>query len=476
MYLKSFIVVSLFFSLNFHLSAQQITLKINLRGVAESKISILPLIGTNAFKSITEKEGIRNGTSCILSVPGSELPGEFAVRFDFKEKGGTTPNSVEKRIIISNQNIELWVNPPFCNNSDSTRFQKDEKENALFGQFSLESGKQKAQLNLLQNFLMGYDDPRSKLYQQGLKEYEYRRGLYNQWLLTQATLHNTIFVSHTFRFQYVPELTFTGSEADKIQSVLTHYFDGIDFKDSLLLKTANLKEWMDGYVNIYGTMSKTEALRDSLFTLAGKNAIEKACTGHPKLYGWMVDYFYAGYEAFGIRKGMAMLQQYIDDPKCLTTKKQQIIKRLDSMTRLGVGTLAPDFSMNGLDGSIFNFHAYQGKAKYKLLLFWSADCEHCQQLISELKAWYKEVGNREKLNVVAVSVDDTETEVPKWEKAVNDLPGWIHLRAKGGIRSTIANQYAILSTPVMFFVDSGSNTIKATPENFQQLTKYLENQ
>jgi len=476
MYLKYFLVILISMCFNFHLRAQKITLKINLRGVAESNITLLPLVGANAFKSIVAKEGVRNGTTTSFSVPHSELPGEFVLHFETKEKELSTPSSSERRLFISGQNLELWVNPPFCNNNDSTWFQKGEKENTAYNQFALECGKEKAQISRLQNFIMNNRNSSSTLYQQGLKEYEKRLSQYNRWILAQATLHSDLFVSHTFRFQYLPMLALERNEAGKVQSVLDHYFDGIDFKDPLLLKTANLKEWMDGYVNIYGNMSKTEALRDSLFTLAGKNSIEQARAGNPKIYGWMVDYFYAGYEAFGIRKGMAMLQKYIDDPKCLTSKKQQIIKRVDSMTRLAVGTLAPDFSINGLDGSIFNFHAYKGKAKYKLLLFWSADCEHCQQFIREIKPWYQDAANHQKLDLIALSVDDTEAEVSQWGKTLKDLPGWIHLRAKGGIRSTIANQYAILSTPVMFLVDSQSNRIRALPDNLQQLTKYLEHQ
>jgi len=138
------------------------------------------------------------------------------------------------------------------------------------------------------------------------------------------------------------------------------------------------------------------------------------------------------------------------------------------------GTMAPDFSMNNIDGTIFNFHAFKEKTKYKLLLFWSADCSHCQQLVSELSPWYNETGNREKLDIVAVNVDETAAEVKKWESAITDLKGWNHLRAKGGINASVANDYAILSTPVMFLVESETNIIKAIPDNLEQLIKYIK--
>ena len=211
---------------------------------------------------------------------------------------------------------------------------------------------------------------------------------------------------------------------------------------------------MNNYVNLYGSKAKTDLMRDSLLAMAGQTAIEKCKGGNHKIYGWMVDYFYAGYESFGIKKGMMMLQPYLDDPNCLTSKRQQIVRRLESMNKLVAGSPAPDFSLENSDGSLFSFRSYKGITKLKLLLFWSADCEHCRNLVSQLNQWYQQSGNSDKLDIIAVSVDDTETEIPVWEKAVKDLPGWRHLRAKGGVNSEVANKYAILSTPAMFLVDS----------------------
>ena len=72
-------------------------------------------------------------------------------------------------------------------------------------------------------------------------------------------------------------------------------------------------------------------------------------------------------------------------------------------------------------------------------------------------------------------MDETTAEVKKWESAVTDLNEWKHLRAKGGINASAANDYAILSTPVMFLVESETNIIKAIPDNLEQLIKYIKN-
>ncbi len=460
----------LLLGMNLSSKAADINIKIHLRGVYSSKVSLLPLTGANALKPLIEKEDIKDGEVTIITVPADRLPGEFVLRFDYKQKETSNPYPSEKRIIVYKQNLELWANPLYANNQDSTYFQKDERENTLVVQFSKENAKKKEQLGLLQNFLMNYDDPHSEFYKKGVQEYEKRRNNYNEWLEMQIQKNKTAFVSSSFRFQYVPKLEWRGTEADRKWNLVAHYFDGMDFKDPLLIKTSDIKEWMNQYVNIYGTFSTTIALRDSLFTLAGEKAIEKARTGNPLVYGWMVDYFYNGYESFNLEKGIKMLKPYLDDPACLTNKRQAIEKRLQGMETLTIGTLAPDFTSQDDKGNTVHLYDYKTNCRYKLVLFWSADCTHCKDLVSKLYPWYEQVKDKNLLDVLAISVDETKTEIPIWEQAKTQLPAWRHIRARGGINSKEASAYFILSTPVMVLVDSQTNKIVALPETVDQLS------
>jgi thiol-disulfide isomerase/thioredoxin len=142
--------------------------------------------------------------------------------------------------------------------------------------------------------------------------------------------------------------------------------------------------------------------------------------------------------------------------------------------KLAPGDLSHNFVMSDNAGNNFEFYKYKGRAPYKLLLFWSAGCEHCLTLVKGLSQWYKESGNKEKLDIIAVSLDATETEVQKWNDTIVNLIGWKHLRVKEGVNSPIAKDYSILNTPAMFLVGSKSNIIKAIPDNFEDLIKDLE--
>lgn len=463
---RNFILFIFLITFSSTLFAQKLSVKIHVKGVYDSKITVLSLAGPS-IKTLKEYPAIKNGDTAVLEFEQDLLPGAFVLRFDYKETEESNPYPSEKRVFIGKQALELWVNPLHPNNPDSTYFQKGEKENTLFEEFSQENHKKRENLGALQNFLATYDDPNATMYKNGIVEYEKRRKEYNQWLKNKAKSHKDEFVSHFFILQYITHVDWKRKEEERVKSIIENYFEGMDFKDPILTKTSELSEWLNNYVNLYGSLATTIELRDSLFTLAGKRAIEEAKKGDPLLYGWMVDYFYNGYESFNIQAGFKMLQPYLDDPHCLTQRRQAIETRLEGMQNMAIGSIAPDFDINYITGRTVQFHHYEGKAPYKLVLFWSAECGHCIELVDKLYPWYRV--NKEKVDVFALSLDQTETEIPAWEKAKANLLDWTHKLTDGGVNSPEASAYYILSTPVMILVDSKTNVIVAFPENIDQL-------
>ena len=451
-------------------------LTIHLQGVFNAKVSLIAFNGLKAIHSVAEVSGVKNGETANIKIPAEYLPGEFVLRIDYRAKEADSPYPAERIIYINKQDIELSVDPPYINNSERTKFSAGERENTVYNAFIKENSIKRMPVDLLRQFLLSYDRPKSEFYTQGVKEFEQRRLEYNTWLSNQAKTHHELYVSSLFQFQYIPAIAWSGDEKERLSQLLKNYFEGIDFSNPLIIRSRELSKFMDDYIGLYGMQATTPESRDALFTQAGRVACEKASQGHPKVYGWMVDYFYNGYETYHIDKGMVMLQQHIDNPNCLTSKKQQIIKRLEGMSRLAPTALSPDFVSSDNQGNNFQFHKWKGPARYKLLLFWSTGCESCQQLVNGLTQWYNEPVNKRKLDIIAVSLDETETEVQKWKTAIITLPAWKHLHAKGGVNSPVANDYAILSTPVMFLIDSESNIIVSVPGNLVQLIKDLNGQ
>lgn len=447
---------------------QDLILSVNLRGVYESKISLIPLAGANAFKPISTFPNLKNGDNNI-QIPTKLLPGEFVLRFDYKENITSIPYPAEMRIILNKQDIQLWVNPIYCNNTDSTWFQENESENNSYLNFLQENVKQKKMLELLQNFLLNYDNPKSAFYKDGIKEYEKRRKNYNLWISNQIQLKNELFASKLFGFQRIPYINWDGNEAERNQSLRDNYFNNFDFNDTILLKTSNLKEWMDHYVNLFGKEATSLNKRDSLFTLAGQKVLEKAQKGNPKIFGWMLDYLYNGYESINISKGMLMLEKYVNDPNCEALKKEAILKRIESFKILAPGLKAPNFVLNDPKNKLFELYKHKTDKKYMLILFWSADCGHCVEIADKLQIWYETARIRQNLEIIAISLDKTETELIVWKKKINELADWIHLSATKDNAHTVISDFYIQGVPSMFLIDSETKIIEALPENIEQL-------
>jgi thiol-disulfide isomerase/thioredoxin len=253
---------------------------------------------------------------------------------------------------------------------------------------------------------------------------------------------------------------------------MDNYFTGMDFKNKNVLRVSYLKSWMDNYVNKYVELAASQEMINDLFVEAGQKAIEKAKTGDPEFYGWMVDYFFNGYESMNIQSGITMLEQYTKDPNCKTYKRKEIEKRVTGIQTLTEGSIAPDFTFTDATAKVQNFLNYKTSAKYKIVIFWSADCEHCEALVAEIYTWHQD--NKNKIDIFALSLDESDTEIPKWEVKHKQLTGWNHILTKGGINSKEAESYFILSTPTLFLVDSKTNKIISSPNSLEELIEGMK--
>jgi thioredoxin-related protein len=251
--------------------------------------------------------------------------------------------------------------------------------------------------------------------------------------------------------------------------MIEHYFDGMDFKNPQLIRTSYIFKWMDSYVNLYGQLATTTEKRDSLFPLAGKRAIDKARLGDPLIYGWMVDYFYRGYESNAIDAGMKVLQPYLDDPNCMTSKRQEIKRRLEGMQTLVPGSQAHDVIMKDIENKEFDLFKADITTKHILLLFWSAGCSHCVETCDQVYPWQQQAEISKQVSVVAISLDETDTEIDAWKKKWPTYGNWRHLRALDGIRSKQASDYYVLATPVMVLIERATKKIIATPNTLNEL-------
>ncbi len=447
---------------------EQRTLTVKLRGVYESKITLSPFNGVRVSYPISVKRDIKNGEQVKFAVPDSLLPGEFLLRFDYRAKEEDNPYPSEVRLYLNKENITANVHPMYTS-GDSLLLEND-RENKVWNYFQTQNSKKRSQLGLLEQLLNGYDKPASAVWKEAAKTYEQRRVAYNEWIDSMTMAYSDLYVGHLFRFQHLLPVNWNQTPKERLDRQITSWFNNFDFNDTLALRSRQMNEYINAYVGLFGVQATTEELRDSLFTAAGSLACEKASSGNPKVYGWMVDYFFNGYETYNITEGLKMLEKHINNPNCLTSKKQEIARRLEGMKKLVPGVQAPVLNVQDIERKDVEIVPGRDGKDYQLLVFYASDCGHCEELFSELKEWYSLPQNEVWFSITSIALDDVRE---TWEKSHNtkDVP-WTDLYAPEGVNSEAASKYYVLSTPSLFVVDKNGK-LAAVPGSVVELNNFL---
>ena len=443
---------------------QQLT--VQLRGVYDAKISV-SAYGKGKYQAPFSETADVTG-KVQINIPGEYLPGQFLLRMDYRKKIEDQPYPAEFVFFMNNHDVELKLNPLNLR-PDSIDFGNDD-ENPVYYGFLRGNDERRQQLVLLEQVLAGYDSPGSQFYKITKEEFEKRRISYNKWITQQQDQYKGLFVSRLFDFHKIISLRWDVPAEQQLEEQALKYFDEVNLNDELLVKTQAFDDFLNNYVAMFGRHVRNEAERDSFFTHAGRLACQKASQGHPKVYGWMVDYFYRGYETYAISSGMKMLENHIHDPRCLTAKKQEIIRRLEGMTKLTIGAVSPTFDAEMVNGMQVHFKGISNEKNYGLLVFYDSDCTHCTELLQNIRNWHSQAENSVWFDVITISVDQDREKWKTFHHKENYL--WTDLWAPGGVNSQVSNDYYILSTPVIYIIDKEMK-IAATPDNLKGIESFL---
>ncbi|SFE63008.1 thioredoxin-like domain-containing protein [Sunxiuqinia elliptica] len=453
-------------SSNLYAVQDSVKLTVRLRGVYDSKITITPYRNGLYKEPLKELAGVQ--TEVTMAIPKAYLPGQFLLRMDYRKQAADQPYPSEFIFFLNKDDLTIGINP-LHTQPDSVRLKNDQENTAYFS-FMQENVGRRQQLIILEQVLAEYQPKGNRFYRDVEKEFEQKRTKYNEWIDQEIVQNQDLFVSRIFTFQKAPGVDWYASPEDHLKQQGEHYFDEIDFQDTLLLRTQAFNQYVTTYMRMFGMQATSKPLQDSLFTLAGRIACEKASAGHPKVYGWMVDYFYQGFEALAIDPGIKMLAKHIQDPRCLTSKKQEILRRLDGMKKLVVGAKAPAFEAEMANEMQVRFKGISKDKDYGLLVFYDSACLHCKELLRNLHKWYAEPEHAAWLDVITLSVDDVRSDWESFHRGEDYA--WTDLWASGGINSQLANDYYILSTPVMFIIDA-ENNILHLPQSIDEVNQFI---
>lgn len=131
--------------------------------------------------------------------------------------------------------------------------------------------------------------------------------------------------------------------------------------------------------------------------------------------------------------------------------KEEIVK----MENVQIGKVAPDFTLNNLEGTPVKLSSLYGKG-YILIDFWAAWCRPCRAENPNVVEAYNKYSAKG-FEIVGVSLDKTQKE---WEEAVaKDGLTWINVSDLKYWDSAAAQLYAVKSIPFNLLLDKDGKII-----------------
>jgi peroxiredoxin len=125
-------------------------------------------------------------------------------------------------------------------------------------------------------------------------------------------------------------------------------------------------------------------------------------------------------------------------------------ERVNKMKMVAVGQIAPDFTMNDVDGNPVKLSDIYLKNEYTLVDFWASWCGPCRRENPNVVSVYNQYKSKG-FSVLGVSLDNDKA---KWMKAIaDDKLTWYHVSDLKKWKNEAAALYSVNSIPANLLVD-----------------------
>lgn len=446
---KIYALIFLTFILSTTLFSQQI--KINLENLSEVRAALFSLQGEKVFfidSLFTEQNGaiIYNADNLSTGFYQLRISGKSPITF-----------------VYSGENIELKAD---AENITETLEVVNSKSNRIYYDFVELNRDYKTKTELLQLILARYpkDDD---FYLTTINKVGQLQKEYAAFIDSVVSIDKSSFISRYVQSSQLPILDYTLLVEEQISYLKSRALDSVNFNDAGLIYSDCFTNKSIEYLTYYRNHQLPKELLEQEFQKAVDTLLTKASV-NILVYQQIADYLIDGFKKFGFDNVVDYIvgNYVVKDDLCLDEKTENSIEnRINQSKLLTVGTKAPNIILLDTSGTKINLNGI--KAAKILLLFYSSQCPHCQDMLPEIFNLYKQTNNFE---VVAISLDENRED---WINFINESKlDWINVSDMNGWNSTAARDYYIYATPTMFLID-GNGKIVGKPTTTKEIVDLL---
>ncbi len=242
--------------------------------------------------------------------------------------------------------------------------------------------------------------------------------------------------------------------------------DEIDFSDTTLIGNEKFTSAILDYISSEQdtTKSAQNQIYDVIFAV---DDVLSRCQVF-EMYKFVYQYLIFGFSELGVNQVVDYMMRlpYIETLGLNDDELDEMRDMAESYSRVKIGVKAPEIHAYTVDKREFKLENVS--AEYTILMFWSANCPHCRDFISELGTYLSDKQNVAFVNVCVVGKKKVARRIMRRAKidghTICDGLEW---------SSPIVNDYAVDMTPSLFLLDE-NKVIIAKPFDIEEIERKIK--
>jgi thiol-disulfide isomerase/thioredoxin len=357
------------------------------------------------------------------------------------------------------------------------------QQNIDFRDFTIFLESKRSQLELLQESIKTTENPKDKFeFQNKIKSVENEIENYKQnYRLSHSNTLALLFklTQPIDDFSSLAKNQKLTTKKDSILYLKNNYFEGIDFKDSRLLRNPFLEQKLSNYFDVF-VPNTVNSITEEIIKL-----LDDAISTESETFKYMslrfMDLYITPKQMGFDRIFLNLYDTYFKNQtyEWLPLAQKELF---DSKARLlennQIGSKAKELFMNSIDNK--RRYLYDLSAEYIVLVFWDPTCGHCQTEIPRINRLHKNEWKNFNLLIYAVNIN-TEVKT-EWEKFISThhLNSWNHVSPASEVSGNYSQMdvdyqtlYNIEQTPVFYLLDKNKIIIgkDIDPQDYLKLMK-----
>ncbi|MCD4773271.1 MAG: redoxin domain-containing protein [Bacteroidales bacterium] len=233
-----------------------------------------------------------------------------------------------------------------------------------------------------------------------------------------------------------------------------HFFDYVNFNDTLLLHSNVISSKIVSYLSFYQDKRFSKEQLENSFIQAVDTLMLKAFDNE-KVYEFVVEYLIKGFDRFGFTKVISHIAEYSGiGEKCVNKKrKSELERRIEGINKMAIGNQAPEIRATDINGNEVILSEIE--KENTLVVFWASSCPHCTRFLQQLKKTYNK--NINDLEIITISIDTSRSEYLNYINKNNYK--WINVCDFNGWDSKPAHDYSVYATPTIYLLNKNKMII-----------------